>query len=109
MDSNREMDPEHQVPEGVDEKTLRALGALSKALETTERARGHLYGFHQLTGTADFELGDIPDGRVVGRRPALPLDGHPADPAATPHRTPPEPGILAWAGLRYREQATWRE
>ncbi|MFF9011126.1 hypothetical protein ACF087_35805 [Streptomyces goshikiensis] len=58
MDSNREMDPAHQVPEGVDEKTVRALGALSKALETTERARGHLYGFHQLTGTADFELGD---------------------------------------------------
>ncbi|MFI1279866.1 hypothetical protein ACH4U5_03755 [Streptomyces sp. NPDC020858] len=58
MNSDREMDPEHQVPDGVDDKTLRALGALSKALETTERARGHLYGFHQLTGTADFELGD---------------------------------------------------
>ncbi|GLV88037.1 hypothetical protein Slala03_77260 [Streptomyces lavendulae subsp. lavendulae] len=58
MDSNQEMDPAHQVPDGVDEKTVRALGALSKALETTERARGHLYGFHQLTGTADFELGD---------------------------------------------------
>ncbi|MGW1727620.1 hypothetical protein ACWCQK_32475 [Streptomyces sp. NPDC002306] len=58
MDSNPESDPEHQVPDGVDEKTVRALGALSKALETTERARGHLYGFHQLTGTADFELGD---------------------------------------------------
>ncbi|MFI9187549.1 hypothetical protein ACIGXG_35710 [Streptomyces goshikiensis] len=58
MDSNREMDAAHQVPEGVDERTVRALGALSKALETTERARGHLYGFHQLTGTADFELGD---------------------------------------------------
>ncbi|AWZ06992.1 hypothetical protein DRB96_23065 [Streptomyces sp. ICC1] len=39
-------------------KEMRALDALSKALETTERARGHLYGFHQLTGTADFELGD---------------------------------------------------
>ncbi|GLX34244.1 hypothetical protein Sros01_03170 [Streptomyces roseochromogenus] len=37
---------------------MRALGARSKALETTEGARGHLYGFHQLTGTADFELGD---------------------------------------------------
>src|SRR5689334_3802247 len=58
MDSNREMDPAHQVPEDVDEKTVNALGALSKALETTERARGHLYGFHQLTGTADFELGE---------------------------------------------------
>ncbi|MFJ3961098.1 hypothetical protein [Streptomyces sp. NPDC090036] len=58
MDSNQEMDPAHRVPDAVDEKTVRALGALSKALETTERARGHLYGFHQLTGTADFELGD---------------------------------------------------
>ncbi|MFI6149875.1 hypothetical protein [Streptomyces sp. NPDC051109] len=58
MDSDRDMDPAHQVPDGVDEKTVRALGALSKALETTERARGHLYGFHQLTGTADFELDD---------------------------------------------------
>ncbi|MGW3245483.1 hypothetical protein [Streptomyces sp. NPDC001070] len=36
--------------------TVRALGSLSKALETTERARGHLYAFHQLTGTADLEL-----------------------------------------------------
>ncbi|MFD5634211.1 hypothetical protein ACFWJM_08735 [Streptomyces sp. NPDC127077] len=58
MDSNREMDPAHQVPDDVDEETVNALGALSKALETTERARGHLYGFHQLTGTADFELGE---------------------------------------------------
>ncbi|KIF01400.1 hypothetical protein PL81_35880 [Streptomyces sp. RSD-27] len=36
--------------------TVEALGSLSKALETVERARGSLYGFHQLTGTADFEL-----------------------------------------------------
>ncbi|MFC9492317.1 hypothetical protein ACFTZM_40470, partial [Streptomyces hydrogenans] len=43
-------------PSSPDEITVEALGALSKALETTERARGHLYGFHQLTGTADFEL-----------------------------------------------------
>ncbi|MFF3448388.1 hypothetical protein ACFYXJ_14800 [Streptomyces sp. NPDC002667] len=58
MDCNRDMDPAHQVPEDADERTVNALGALSKALETTERARGHLYGFHQLTGTADFELGE---------------------------------------------------
>ncbi|MFF2998715.1 hypothetical protein ACFVTC_29800 [Streptomyces sp. NPDC057950] len=58
MDSERATDPAHQVPDGVDDKTVLALGALSKALETTERARGHLYGFHQLTGTADLELGD---------------------------------------------------
>lgn len=42
----------------MDDKTIEALGKLSKALETTERARGHLYSFHQLTGTADFEIGD---------------------------------------------------
>ncbi|MFD8208804.1 hypothetical protein ACFV2S_20720 [Streptomyces sp. NPDC059695] len=58
MDSDHEKDPAHGVPDGLSDKTVRALGALSKALETTERARGHLYGFHQLTGTADFELGD---------------------------------------------------
>ncbi|MEJ8633025.1 hypothetical protein ABZY19_28015 [Streptomyces sp. NPDC006475] len=43
---------------GVSDKTVEALGALSKALETTERARGHLYGFHQLTGSADLQLDD---------------------------------------------------
>jgi hypothetical protein len=40
----------------MDDKTIEALGTLGKALETTERARGHLYSFHQLTGTADFTL-----------------------------------------------------
>ncbi|MFJ7017638.1 hypothetical protein ACIQUW_04665 [Streptomyces sp. NPDC101117] len=43
-------------PAGVDDQTVEALGALSKALETTERARGRLYDFHQLTGTADLQL-----------------------------------------------------
>ncbi|WP_328863317.1 hypothetical protein [Streptomyces sp. NBC_00306] len=42
----------------MSDKTVEALGALSKALETTERARGHLYGFHQLTGSADLQLDD---------------------------------------------------
>ncbi|MEU2164311.1 sensor domain-containing protein [Streptomyces sp. NPDC019208] len=32
-----------------------------------------------------------------------------AEPAADPHRTPPEPGITVWARTRVREQATWRE
>ncbi|GGY61738.1 hypothetical protein [Streptomyces omiyaensis] len=49
-------DRDHQRPEGVDDTTVEALGSLSKALETTERARGHLYSFHQLTGSADLEL-----------------------------------------------------
>ncbi|MFD8577088.1 hypothetical protein ACFV1H_17370 [Streptomyces virginiae] len=49
-------DRDHQRPDGVSGLTVEALGSLSKALETVERARGHLYGFHQLTGTADLEL-----------------------------------------------------
>jgi hypothetical protein len=39
-----------------DDLTVEALGKLSEALETIERARGHLYSMHQLTGTADFQL-----------------------------------------------------
>ncbi|MEV5017730.1 hypothetical protein ACIGW1_31690 [Streptomyces sp. NPDC053780] len=46
----------HRRPEGVSDETVEALGSLSKALETTECARGHLFAFHQLTGSADFEL-----------------------------------------------------
>ncbi|MFD3334458.1 hypothetical protein ACFWV1_17655 [Streptomyces sp. NPDC058700] len=46
----------HRRPDGVTDATVEALGSLSKALETTERARGHLYSFHQLTGRADLEL-----------------------------------------------------
>ncbi|MFE1441420.1 hypothetical protein [Streptomyces sp. NPDC058739] len=49
-------DRAHRRPDGVDDRTVEALGSLSKALETTERARGRLYDFHQLTGGADAEL-----------------------------------------------------
>lgn len=51
-------DPRHTTPPGVDEATVEALGKLGEALETVERARGHLYSFHQLTGTADLALGE---------------------------------------------------
>ena len=50
--------PEHQRPPDVDDATVAALGKLSEALETVERARGHLYSFHQLTGSADQQLQD---------------------------------------------------
>lgn len=50
--------PEHLPPADVDEPTIEAVGKLTEALESTERARGHLYAFHQLTGKADFEVGD---------------------------------------------------
>jgi hypothetical protein len=54
-------DSAHRAPDGVSDATVEALGALSEALETVERARGHLYSFHQLTGKADFGLGTAVD------------------------------------------------
>ena len=44
--------------EPQDEPAVRAVGKVSEALEMTERARGHLYSFHQLTGRADLLLDD---------------------------------------------------
>ncbi|MGY1601280.1 hypothetical protein [Geodermatophilus sp. SYSU D00815] len=40
----------------LDDTTVEALGKLSEALEAAEHARGLLYGFHRLTGTADLTL-----------------------------------------------------
>ncbi len=50
--------PGRATPDGVSDQTIDALGKLSEALETCDRARGHLYTFHQLTGSADIELGE---------------------------------------------------
>ncbi|MCV7344619.1 hypothetical protein [Mycolicibacterium rhodesiae] len=48
-------------PQGVDDDTVEAVGSLSEALEYVERARGHLYSFHQLMGHADLLLGEACD------------------------------------------------
>jgi hypothetical protein len=45
----------------VDAATVEAVGKLTEALETTEIARGHLYAFHQLTGSADFKVEEAID------------------------------------------------
>ena len=58
MDDNDVPTPEHRRPEGVDDATIEALGKLSEAFEVIEDARGHLYRFHRLTGTADLALGE---------------------------------------------------
>ena len=42
----------------LDDATVDAVGKLSAAFEVIEHARGLLYGFHRLTGQADFELDD---------------------------------------------------
>ncbi|WP_436700439.1 hypothetical protein [Nocardioides sp. BYT-33-1] len=50
-------DEDHTRPAGVDDLTVEALGNISEALEAVEVARGHLYAFHRLSGTADLTLG----------------------------------------------------
>lgn len=40
----------------TDDDVAQAVGRVTEALETIERARGHLYSFHQLTGRADLQL-----------------------------------------------------
>lgn len=41
--------------------TVDAVGKVTEALEWVERARGHLYSFHQLMGRADLLLGEACD------------------------------------------------
>jgi hypothetical protein len=41
-----------------DDRAVEAAGKMTEALETLERARGHLYAFHQLVGEADLALDD---------------------------------------------------
>jgi hypothetical protein len=40
---------------------IEAVGKATEALEYVERARGHLYSFHQLTGHADLLFGEAAD------------------------------------------------
>lgn len=54
-------DGAHRAPPGTSDAAVEALGKLSEALETTDRARGQLYSFHQLTGHADLQLGEAVD------------------------------------------------
>jgi hypothetical protein len=75
---------EHRRPPGVADATVEALGKLSAALDHVEEARGHLYAFHRLCGSAEttFEeattlirdaghedIADALDRGVLGRNP----------------------------------------
>src|SRR5690606_12091050 len=51
--ANGSTDSRHARPPGVGDDTVEAAGKMSEALEYIERARGHLYTFHQLIGHAD--------------------------------------------------------
>ncbi|MFP5071126.1 hypothetical protein ACLFMI_15865 [Pseudonocardia nantongensis] len=54
--------PLHLRPAGVSDDAVAAVGRMNEAVEMIERARGHLYTFHQLTGYADELLDDVVDG-----------------------------------------------
>ncbi len=53
--------PEHRRPDGVSDETVEALGKLSAALDHVEDARGHLYAFHRLMGSAESTLEEATD------------------------------------------------
>ena len=52
-------DDEHARPAGASDEAIAAAGKMTEALETVERARGHLYTFHQLIGEADLALDGV--------------------------------------------------
>jgi hypothetical protein len=69
--STEPLDPDHARPAGASDELVSATGKLSEALEFVERARGHLYEFHQLMGHADLLLDDVVDGLRDAGQPEL--------------------------------------
>jgi hypothetical protein len=62
------VDAAHSRPDGACDAIVEANGTFSEALEYLERARGHLYSFHQLIGRGDLLLDEVVDGlRKAGR------------------------------------------
>ncbi len=53
--------PEHRRPDGVSDATVEALGKLSAALDHIEDARGHLFAFHRLMGSAESTMEEATD------------------------------------------------
>jgi hypothetical protein len=79
---DREANAFREVLSSAGDQVIDAVGRASEALEYVERARGHLYAMHQLTGRADFlfeeaaqllrDAGEVThadhlDSHVVGR------------------------------------------
>ncbi len=50
---------EHTRPPGASDLDVQAAGKMTEALETLERARGHLLSFHQLVGETDLQLDEV--------------------------------------------------
>ena len=62
---------EKQRPHGLSDDTVSALGTLSEALEVIEVARGLLYQFHRMSGTADLTLQQAVDELRAAGHPDL--------------------------------------
>jgi hypothetical protein len=52
------MTDEYRRPAAADDAAVAAAGKVTEAFEWVERARGHLFEFHQLMGHADLLFGD---------------------------------------------------
>lgn len=50
---------EHTRPTHATDAQVAASGLMTEALECLERARGHLYSFHQLIGHTDLKLDEV--------------------------------------------------
>lgn len=61
MPGDPRLEPGFPEESGIDDATIEAVGKLSEAMETVEVARGHLFAFHQLSGHADFQVGEAVD------------------------------------------------
>jgi hypothetical protein len=65
------LDEQHRRPAGASDADVAAAGKMTEALETLERARGHLYSFHQLIGETDLKLDEVLDQLAGSARPEL--------------------------------------
>jgi hypothetical protein len=102
-------------PVGVDDDTVEAVGKLSEALETVERARGALYTFHQLMGHADMQVGQACDllrdagHSEVADRLSTDLVGRNVLPGRWTFQVVEEFDDGYWSVFRHHEQAVRRD
>jgi hypothetical protein len=71
MSSDERMREEHRRPAGASDDDVEGAGKMTEALERLERARGHLYAFHQLVGETDLLLDEVVAALTRGGRDEL--------------------------------------
>ena len=65
------MTDEYRRPAATDDAAVAAAGKVTEAFEWVERARGHLFEFHQLMGHADLLFGDAAEALDEAGRAGL--------------------------------------